>query len=443
MKQSVLFCIEFSLLAALLFLTERANAATTRWPQWRGPDAQGVSEATGLPQIWSASQNIKWKADLKGSGDGSPCVWDDRLFLAVAIAQGDEIKPGDPAHPCPTGANANFTFMRYQFRTLCFARLTGKIVWEQVAPFDNPTQSTVLLKTTYANATPATDGEIVCVYFGMRWLLCYSIHGTLTWRHQFSDQTTSWVGADGDSPIISGDRIIVVREGSTGSSIFAFDKNSGSILWQVNRDEDEVSYASPVILELGNRKQISINATRKIRSYDYDTGKLIWECAGMTKGVIPTLAFGHGMGFAASSAASATLKAIKLGRPGDLTGTDAVVWIATKGIPHITTPLLYGNELYAITDSGMITCFDACTGKVHFDRQRLPGISSVVASPVAAEGKIFALGENGKMVILRAGPKFEVLASNQIPEKFHASPALVDQMIFLRGENHLFCISSN
>src|ERR1044071_6247554 len=105
----------------------------------------------------------------------------------------------------------------------------------------------------------------------------------------------------------------------------------------------------------------------------------------MTKGVIPTLAFGHGMVFAASSAASATLKAIKLGRAGDLTGTDAVVWSATRGIPHITTPLLYGNELYALTDSGMITCFDASTGKVHFDRQRLPGISSVVAPPVAAE----------------------------------------------------------
>ncbi len=434
-----------SSLAFFVLFVDAADAApglANNWPQWRGPNAQGVSEATGLPEKWSSTGHIKWNAELAGAGDSSPCVWSDRVFITAAIRQGDEIKPGNPAHPNTTGPMATFRFQRYQFQILCFDRLTGERIWAQTASFGNPTNTAILLSGNYANATPATDGEVVCVYFGMRWLLCYDMKGMLKWRHEFPDKDPVSAGSDGDSPIVSGDRAIVVREGSTGAAIFAFNKQSGETLWEVQRDEDQVSYATPVVLDVGGRKQIAVSATKRIRAYDYETGAVLWQCGGMTKGVIPTIVFGHSMAFAASSAGRGVLTAIKLGRSGELTGTDAVGWTSTRGVPHVCTLLLYRNELYAVTDGGILTCFDAKTGKARFD-QRLPGISSILASPVAADGRIYLLGENGRMVILKAGPAFEVLGTNEIPEKFHASPALVDGMIFLRSEHHLFCISNN
>ena len=432
----------FASFAVSAIATDATLGASKNWPQWRGPNAQGVSEAKGLPEKWSPTEHIKWKVDLPGAGDSSPCVWGDRVFITASIPQGDEIKAGNPDHPKPTGPMAEFRFMRYRFQILCFNRLSGERIWAQTVPFENQTKTAILLMGSYANATPATDGEAVCVYFGMRWLLCYDLEGTLKWRHEFPDEDPVSAGSDGDSPIVTGDRVIVVREGSTGAAIVVLNKQSGETLWQVKRDEDQVSYATPVILDVGGKRQIAVNATKRIRSYDYDTGVVIWECDGMTKGVVPTIVFGQGMVFAASSAGAGIIKAIKLGRTGELGATDAVAWSATRGAPHVSTPLLYHNELYAVTDTGIVTCFDAKTGKARFD-ERLPGIPSILASPVAANGKVYFLGENGKMVILKAGPVFEVLATNEIPEKFHASPALVDGMILLRSEHHLFCISDN
>ena len=443
MTPILLLAVGFASFAVSGMAADAALGAAKNWPQWRGPNAQGVSEAKGLPEKWSATQHMKWKVDLPGVGDGSPCVWGDRVVITASIPEGDEIKPGNPAHPKPTGPMAKLRFMRYQFQILCFNRLTGERIWAQTVPFENQMKTAILLTGNYANATPATDGEVVCVYFGMRWLLCYDIEGTLKWRHEFPDQDSISAGSDGDSAIVCGDRVIAIREGSTGASIFAFNKQSGETLWKVKRDEDQVSYATPVILDIDGKRQVAVNATKRIQSYDYDTGAVIWECGGMTKGVIPTIVSGYGMAFAASSAGGGILKAIKLGRSGELTGSDAVGWSATHGAPHISTPLLYRNELYAVSDMGILTCFDARTGKTLFDPTRLPGISSIFASPVAADGRIYFLGENGTMVILKAGPVFEVLGTNEISEKFHASPALVDGMILLRSEHHLFCISNH
>jgi len=440
------FAMQFSLATLCAFSAIPLHAASgvaNNWPQWRGPNAQGVSEAKGLPKTWSLTEHIKWKVELPGAGDSSPCVWSDRIFITASIPEGDEIKPGNPAHPKPTGPMSQLRFLRYKFQTICFNRLTGERIWAQTVPFENPTKTTILLMGNYANATPATDGEVVCVYFGMRWLLCYDLEGVLKWRCEFPDEDPVSPGSDGDSPIVCGDRVIVVREGSTGASIFAFNKHSGETLWKVKRDEDQVSYATPVILEVDGKKQIAVNATKRIRSYDYETGAVIWECGGMTKGVIPTIVAGHGMAFAASHGeAAGIIEAIKLGRSGDLTVTDAVGWSTTKGAPFISTPLLYRKELYAVEGMGILTCFDAKTGQTHF-HQRLPGISSIIASPVAADGRIYFLGENGKMAILKSGPAFEVVGINEIPEKFHASPALVDGMILLRSDHHLFCISND
>lgn len=419
---------------------DAALGSSHLWPQWRGPNAQGVSEAKRLPEKWSATEHVKWKTELPGLGDSSPSIWGDRVFITVAIPEGEPIEPGNAAHPHPSGPMASFPFMRYQFQILCLDRLTGQRIWAQTVPFENPTSTTILLQGNYANATPATDGKVICVYFGMRWLLCYDINGALKWRHEFPDWDSKSTGSDGDSPIVCGDRVVAIREGSAGAAIFAFNKESGETLWSAKRDKD-ASYASPIIVTVNGKREILVNAKR-ITAYDYGTGAVVWQCGEMAGQVIPTIVSNDRMVFAASSwGGTGIVEAIKLGRSGDLT-TDAIAWSTSKGAPTIATPLLYGNELYAVTDMGLVSCLDANTGELRFD-ERLPGISSVFASPVAAGGKIYFLGENGRMVILKAGPAFEVLGTNDVSGKFHASPALVDGMILLRSEHDLFCISDS
>lgn len=436
------------MICAGIAAAENGNGGAKNWPQWRGPNAQGVSEAKGLPEKWSATENkkenIKWTAELPGKsergGNSSPCVWGDRVFLTASVALGGEIRKGNPEHPQKEGPMSDFRFTKYQFRTLCFDRLTGKSLWMRPVPFENPTQSVIMVEGDYANPTPATDGEIVVVSFGIRWLLAYDMEGALKWRYEMPDEDPISPGSDGNSPIIVGDRVVAVREASNGPYIVALNKQNGQELWKVKRDEEIGAHSTPVLADVDGKKQILTSNTR-VRSYDYATGAVVWECGGLPKGVIPTIVLGHGLMFAASSGPTTLLEAIKLGRTGDLTGTDAVAWKTDRGVPHVPTPLVYGDELYVPDDKGILSCFEAKTGKLRYDRTRLHGINELYASPVAAEGKIYFLSEEGTMVTIKAGPSFEVLATNEIPGKFRATPALVDGMILLRSDKHLYAIA--
>ena len=383
--------------------------------------------------------------ELPGRGDSSPCVWGDRVFVTASISEGGEIKPGDPAHPKSSGPMAQLKFMRYGFQTMCFNRITGQQIWAQTLPFDHSAggsiPTVILFMGEYANATPASDGTVVCTFFGMQWLLCYDMQGALKWRRELPDHDPMSSGADGASPIIVGDRVILVRDGSAESYLAAFKKETGEPIWKIKREEDSVSWTTPIVVDVGDKRQVVVNGSR-VRGYDFESGAMIWECGGMAKSVIPTIVAGQGMVIAASKGDTGALSAIRLGRTGDLTKTDAVVWKSDRGMPHVPTPILYGNELYVADDKGILACFDAATGKTRYDRQRIPGVSSLIASPVAADGKIYFLSEEGTMAILKAGEQFEVLGKNEIPDHFRATPALVDGAILLRSNHYLYCIGA-
>lgn len=421
---------------------EDATPTSKNWPQWRGPNAQGVSDAKGLPEKWSATENIKWKAELPGRGDSSPCVWGDAVFIVASVTDGREMPKGDSERLKRTGPGDFLPMQRYQFHLYRFNRLTGRLEWDRISPFTAGGKNTMRLKGDYGNATPATDGRVVCTSFATEWVFCYDIDGNFKWRRDLGDETLMDFAGDGNSTIIDGDRVIALRIGLVGSYVTAFDKETGKTLWQVNCDEKYGSWTTQVMIEDQGKRLVVTSFTERIRAMDDRDGNVVWECGGMTKVVVPTIVYGHGLVFAASGGPGNALAAIKMGRTGDLTGTDAVAWTYDKSMPYVPSPLLYGDELYVVDDKGILSCFEAATGKLRYDRTRIAGVPSLYASPVGAEGKIYVLGEDGAMVILKAGPKFEVLATNEIPERFHASPALVDGMILLRGDQHLFCISS-
>lgn len=443
MRRVQIFIAVFTAIAGLSLAGEGAGPAPTKiWPQWRGVNGQGVSEAKGLPDKWSTTENIKWKAEIPGKGYCSPCVWGDRVFVITAIPQGEEIPEGDPRRGKGQGPGGPPPTVEYKFEVYCFNRLDGKIMWEKTALTAKPKEGINRLKGSYANATPATDGENVYVDFGSQGIFCYDMDGNPKWTRNLGQMEIVFMNGEGSSAIVSGDRLIVPWDHMKGSFITALNKKTGEPIWKTNRDEI-VTWNTPVIVEVGGKKQVLMSGTNRVRGYDFETGKEIWQCGGLTRAVIPTIVVGTGMVFAASGYMGNALEAIKLGRTGDLTGTDAVVWSMNKGTPYVPTPILYGDNLYVIDDKGIISIHEAKTGKAYFERTRIPGLSALTASPVAAEGKIYLVGEDGKTVILKAGNTLEVLGSNDLGERFLSSPALVDGMILMRGEQHLFGISKN
>src|SRR5712692_3406669 len=222
---------------------------------------------------------------------------------------------------------------------------------------------------------------------------------------------------EGSSPALYGDTLVVNWDNEGDSFIIALDKNTGKTLWKQPREE-RTSWSTPLIVEHDGKAQIVTAATRRIRSYDLASGKLIWECAGLTPNVIPSPVAGDGMVYPISGFRGNALLAIRLGGTGDLTGTDAIVWRHNKSTPYVPSPLLYGDKLYFFAgNNGILSCFDAKSGRAYL------------------------AGRNGATLVIKRSDKLEVLATNRLEEKFDASPAVAGNELFLRGREHLYCLA--
>jgi outer membrane protein assembly factor BamB len=249
---------------------------------------------------------------------------------------------------------------------------------------------------------------------------------------------------EGSSPALHGDTLVITWDHQGADFIVAFDKNTGNELWRTPRDEEQ-TWATPLIIEHDGQAQIVVIGQKKCRSYDLKSGKQVWESPGLTANPIPTPVSGHGMVYTTSGFRGAALFAIKLGRGGDLANTDAIAWSASKGTPYVPSPLLYGNRLYLFSgNNNILSVFDALTGKVIVDTQRVEGLEGVYASPVGAAGRVYLVGRNGTSVVIKhmdSTEKIEVLSTNVLGERIDASPAIVGKDLFLRGHEHLYCIA--
>jgi outer membrane protein assembly factor BamB len=268
--------------------------------------------------------------------------------------------------------------------------------------------------------------------------------GNLVWQKDYGVQLRMRMAfGEGMAPVLSGDRLILVFDHEGDSFIVMLDKNSGKEIWRVNREE-KTNWAAPLVIEYKGRKQIVVSGTIKVRSYDFDSGRLIWECGGLGSNTIPQPVRQDDFVIVMSGHRDPNLMAIRLGREGDLTGTDAIIWSQTKGNSYTPSPVLYDNKFYALTDSGMISCYNARTGEPYYHQVRLPKTYSFKSSPVGANGKLYLASENDDVIVLRMGEKFEVLATNTMPNQmFIATPAIVGGEIFLRSQNRLYCIHEN
>ena len=416
---------------------EGATAAERFWPQWRGPYATGVSKHADPPLEWSETKNVRWKVEIPGRGSASPIVWGDRIFVLSAVPIG---VAGAATHAPRGGLEPR---ERHRFVVLAIDRHTGKTIWERVAREHQPHEPNHQDNGTWASSSAITDGQRVYAWFESQGMYVYDMDGKLLWSKDLGDKLMRNQFGEGSTPVLHDNRLVIVWDQQGGQSfIVSLDARDGRELWRVTREEID-TWATPLVVEHDGRAQVVTPAMNKVRSYDLETGKVVWESPGTTMNAIPSPVAGDGMVFVMSGFRGNNLKAIRLADArGDLSKSGAIVWSLDRDTPYVPSPLLYDGILYFLkTNSGILSAFDAKSGKPHYQLQRLDGVPNVFASPVGAKGRVYLPGREGMTLVIKHGPAFEVLAKNKLNDGFDASPALVDNEIYLRGYEYLYSIS--
>lgn len=431
----------------LLLVAPTATApADGDWPYWRGPASDGMAVGDA-PVRWSSTENVAWKTEIPGLGHSSPVVWGDHVFLTTAIRKGGASASAAPP-PADAGGRGRGGFgggggpqVEHNFDVLALDRKTGKVLWQRTAKTAVPHEGGHNQYGSFASNSPVTDGQYVYAFFGSRGMYCYDFKGALIWERDFGVQLRMKMQfGEGMAPVLAGDRLILVFDHEGESFIVAIDKKTGKDIWRVTRDE-KTNWAAPLVLTFKGRTQVVVAGSNRVRSYDLQSGKVIWECAGLGANTIPQPVVQDDLVFVMTGYRDPMLMAIRLGREGDLTGTDAVVWTQTRGNSYTPSPVIFDNKFYALTDTGMLSCYNAKTGEPYYHQTRLPKTYSFKSSPVGANGKLYLASENEDVIVVAMGEKFEVLATNTMTDQvFIATPAIAGGEIFLRSKTTLFCI---
>jgi len=393
------------------------------WPQWRGPLGTGEAPNANPPLEWSEKKNVRWKVEIPGRGKSSPIVWGDLVFVTTAV---------------PTGKGSSQDFV-----VLAYGRADGQLRWRKTVRTLVPHEGTHA-DGTFASASALTDGERVYAFFGSRGLYALDLQGHVLWEKDLGTMTTRLGFGEAASPALFGNTLVVNWDHEGNDFIVALDAKTGKERWRNDQRNEPTTWATPLVVVQDGRPQVVTSGTNRVRSYDLETGKLLWEAGGLTDNVIPSPVSAGGMVYLTSGFRGNALIAVRLaGAKGDITGTPAVAWRYDRDTPYVPSPLLYRDGLYFLkSNSAVLTRLDTSTGQPSY-AERLAGMSNVYASPVAAGGRVYVAGRDGVTDVLEAGPRLKVLATNVLPDGFDASPAVVDGEIYLRGQQHLYRISQD
>jgi outer membrane protein assembly factor BamB len=431
-------------------LKAKTNDGAGSWPSFRGPYAAGIAEKQGLPDTWNAAtgENVLWRTPMPGLAHSSPIVWGDRIFVTTAISSW----PNATFRPGLYGdGDASDDRSRQRWMLYALDKRTGRILWERVAHEGEPLNKRHI-KSTYASATPATDGRIVVAWFGSQGVYAYDLDGRLRWTVDlgrvdmgaYDIPTFEWGPAS--SPIIWNGLVILQCDTQADSFVLALDAETGETVWKTDRDELP-SWGTPTVATTSTGPHLVTNASNFIRGYDPRTGKELWKLGHSSKITAPTpIAAGDLFVVGSGRAPERPLYVIRPGARGDLTlrngerTSRSIAWSRTGRGPYMPTPLAYGGLLYVLANNGVFDAYDLETGDETY-RQRLPAIGSgYSASPVAADGKIYLSNEDGEMLVVAAGPAFTHIATNSIGEPLMATPALSDGVMYVRSSRTLFAI---
>jgi outer membrane protein assembly factor BamB len=437
--------------SCVLAATGVLAAGDANWPQFRGVGARGVADGAKLPVSWSVAEgkNVAWKTAIPGLGHSGPVVWGDAVFVTTAVGPNDgQLKVGLYGDIEPVADDA-----KHSFRLLRLDRKTGAVVWERTA-YEGVPEIKRHPKSSHANPTPATDGKVVAASFGSEGLFVYDMDGTLLWKKDFGllessyfqVPTAQWGFAS--SPIVHDGVIIVQADVLKDSFLAAFDAKTGKELWRTSRD-DVPTWSTPTVNVEEGRAQILVNGFRHIGGYDLKTGKELWRMSGGGDIPIPTPYVSQGLIYLTSShGGGSPIFAIRTSASGDITlpeGKESSEHVAfrRRDGSYMPTSLVYGSELYVLRDNGVLSAYNAKTGERLYQQRLGPGGSSgYTASLVAGDGKVYATSELGQVDVVRAGPKFESLAENEMDEVCMATPAISGDLLLYRTQGHLVALAS-
>ena len=440
------FCIPLSTIPA----TAQRQSSKDNWPSFRGDHAAGVAEGQNLPDSWDGEKgtSVKWKTRIPGLAHSSPVVWEDKLFVTSAISG----KGSATFKPGLYGAgDASDDKSVHQWKVFCLDKKTGKIVWQQLAYEGVPLEKRHV-KSTYASATPATDGRYVVALFGSQGLYAFDLKGKLVWKKDLGRMDVGaydlpeYEWGTASSPIIHKDLVIIQCDTSKEDFLMAVDIKTGKTVWKTERDELP-SWATPTVYLSKDRTEIITNAPNFIRGYDPETGKELWKLGGSSKITAPTPIFSDGLIVVASGRRpEAPVFVIRAGASGDITldkdqtANKHIAWSRQKIGSYMPTPLIYQGLLYVLKNDGILSCYDLATGEEKY-QQRIPHQGSGFSgSPVASDGKLYLPSEDGDIFIVKAGAKFELLGKNSVGQLLMATPAISGGMMFVRAEHDLFAI---
>jgi len=402
------------MLTTVLFLNSVGSLTvhSANWPQWRGPNGDGISPETNVPVKWSATENIAWKTPIAGESHSSPVVWDGTVFLTTAL-------PGTQERQ----------LLRLDART-------GKIVWQRTVVKASPEY--MHRENSLASSTPVTDGERVFTSFqnGKRVdLQCYDFEGKQLW----SAQPLQFEGEHGYSytPVIHRDLLIFDCRQEGEAALLALDKRTGEIRWRVEPSRRRISHITPLLVNDGRRQQLIVCGSDEIRSVNPEDGQTWWWCRGPSDVAVAGLSYGDGVLFAAAGYPDRNRMGVRVDGSGDVSNTH-VAWRSRRQVTYVPSPVYHDGHFYSILDEGILCCFDAKTGETVWDK-RLEG--RVRSSLVLAGGNGYSTNDKGVTTVFRATSKgFESISVNDLQEFCYSTPAIANGWLFLRTGKNLCCI---
>lgn len=425
--------------------------AEQNWPSFRGPSANGVAAGYPTATTWNvkSGENVRWKTPIPGLAHSSPVIWGDRIFVTTAVSSEGEsrLKTGLYGDIKSEEEDASI-----EWRLYCVNRENGEVLWTRQCHAGKPGIKRHA-KSSHANSTPCTDGKVVVAFFGSEGLYCYDVEGNPIWQKDlglldwgyFRAPSAQWGG--GSSPVIHQDKLILQCDVQENSFIAAYALKDGARIWRTSRDEVP-TWSTPTVYADGEHPQIIVNGFKHMGGYEIEAGREIWRMEDGGDIPVPTPIVARDLIYITNAhGRMAPIYAVRTSAKGDISlGDDEssnqyIAWSYRRDGNYMTTPIVLEGHLYCCSNSGRLSCFNSTTGELVY-RERLGSPSAAFsASPVAADGKIYFPGEEGDIYVVRAGPRFRVLAVNQMYETCMATPAISHGVLFFRTRNHLVAIA--
>lgn len=407
--------LKWHLLVLLVFtLSPSPSRGEANWPRWRGPQGNGHSDETNLPVKWDASA-VRWRVELDGVGQSSPIVWGDRLFVTSAKASDDD---------------------RVERSVHCLNRKDGTILWTRLA--STGSAEAIHRMNSWATPSCAVDGERVVAYFGQGGIHCYNFAGKKLWSHDLGQFPGTWGTAA--SPVIVDEMVIQNCDAQGKSYLIAYDRQTGKQIWRTARqDSPRGGWSTPIVINIGRRRELILNGEYGVQSYDPANGKELWFCQGFNGRGSPTPVLGKGLLYVINGKPG-DVYSVRPGGLGDVTKTHMAWHTRRGGGRDLPSPIYVDGFLFTVNMAGIATCYDSATGRELW-KQRLGGRFS--GSPIAAKGLIYLQDEAGDVVVIRPGNKLDIVATNRLGVKdeiFRASLAPVGGAMFCRSNRAVYCL---